>query len=243
MSVTAGSSTKLNAIKGVAAILEVTSQELTTLADKVFPKNLILKEPNGKFYLTDGKTALKSLTPMIDQVVTEAEKGALSKAFSTGSYIQAAGGVVVHGDDNKIADSSLHLVKDGKLDVATYLSDYLDATTGKVKLDALPDSVRAGVTYVKDIAARDTLGDEAKRGVVFVLDATGDNTVTKGAAMYAWDKAGSKWIKYAEVESLDIDVAAIECNYENVQKAGAVMYDHPLNVEALTATELAGFIA
>lgn len=242
MAVTAGSATKLNAIKGVAAILEVTTAEMTSLADKVFPKNLILKQPNGKFYLTDGTTKLSALTPIIDQVVTEAEKGALSKAFSTGSYLQAAGGVVVHGADNKIADSSLHLVKDGKLDVATYLDDYLDAETGKVKLDALPDSVRAGVTYVKDIAARDALGDEAKRGVVFVLDATGDATVTQGAAMYAWDSTNKAWIKYAEVESLDIDVAAIECNYENVQKAGAVMYDHPLSVQALTATELAGFI-
>jgi hypothetical protein len=237
MAVVAGSSTKLNSIKGVAAILEVTASELTALADKVFPKNLILKEPNGKFYLTDGTTKLSALTPIIDQVVTEAEKGALSAAFSTGSYVQAAGGVVVHGADGKISDDSLHLVKDGKLDVATYMADYIDAESGKVLLDALPDSVRAGITYVKDIAARDALGDEAKRGVVFVIDATGDSTVTKGAAMYAW--VDGAWQKYAEVESLDIDVAAIECNYENVQKAGAVMYDHTISVEAPTVTELA----
>lgn len=238
MAVVAGAAGKLNAIKGVSQILEVTVAEMTALADKVFPKNLILKEPNGKFYLTDGTTKLSALTPIIDQVVTEAEKGALAAAFSTGEYVQAAGGVVVHGADNKIADSSLHLVKDGKLDVATYLADYLDAETGKVKLDALPDSARAGITYVKDIAARDALGDEAKRGVVFVIDATGDSTVTKGAAMYAWIAEESKWEKYAEVESLDIDVEAIECNYTNVQKAGAVMYDHELSV-GMTVTELA----
>lgn len=236
MAVVAGAAGKLNAIKGVAAILEVTAAELVSLADKVFPKNLILKEPNGKFYLTDGVTKLSALTPMIDQVVTEAEKGALSAAFSTGAYVQAAGGVVVHGADGKISDDSLHLVKDGKLDVATYMADFIDAETGKVLLNALPDSVRAGITYVRDIAARDALGDEAKRGVVFVIDATGDETVTKGAAMYAW--VDNAWQKYAEVESLDIDVEAIECNYKNVEKAGAVMYDHEISV-GMTVTELA----
>ena len=56
-----------------------------------------------------------------------------------------------------------------------------------------------------------------------------------------WDEsAGSgagAWVKIAEVESLDIDVAAIRCDYTNVQAAGAVMYDHTVFLEAPTAAQ------
>ena len=96
MTVTVGSNTKLNTIKGVAKILSVTQAELTTLANKVLPSNLLVLEPDGKVYLTDGVKTLAQLPVLIDQVVTEAEKGALNAAFSTGSYVAAAGGVVVH---------------------------------------------------------------------------------------------------------------------------------------------------
>ena len=240
MTVTVGSNTKLNTIKGVAKILSVTASELTSLASKVLPSNLLVLEPDGKVYLTDGVKTLAQLPVLIDQVVTEAEKGALNAAFSTGSYVAAAGGVVVHGANGKIDDGSLNLVANGKLK-NEYLADLTDAN-GVVLVDKLPTQVRANVKYVADITARDALTGDALTGLVFVIDATADATVDSGAAMYAWDatlnsNAGG-WVKIAEHESLDIDVPDIECSYDNIVREGGVVYDHTLLVEAPTATDL-----
>ena len=244
MPVTPGAAGKLNTIKGISKIINTSSAEETTLASKVFPAGLIVKKSDGKIYVTDGVTTLADLPPRVDQVVDSAEKGALSAAFSTGSYVIAANGVVVHDGTGKINDDSLNLVDNGKL-VESYLSEYIDQTTHKVLLSALPDTVRAGVTYVADITARDALSAEQKKSLAFVIDATADTTVTQGSAMYAWDASQNSgsgaWVKIAEVESLDIDVAAIECSYTNMQAGGAVMYDHELEI-GMTATELGALL-
>ena len=244
MPVTPGAAGKLNTIKGISKIITTSSAEETTLASKVFPADLIVKKSDGKIYVTDGVTTLADLPPRVDQVVDSAEKGALSAAFSTGSYVIAANGVVVHDGTGKINDDSLNLVSNGKL-VESYLSEYIDQTTHKVLLSALPDTVRAGVTYVADITARDALSAEQKKSLAFVIDATADTTVTQGSAMYAWDASQNSgagvWVKIAEVESLDIDVAAIECSYTNMQAGGAVMYDHELEI-GMTATELGALL-
>ena len=244
MPVTPGAAGKLNTIKGISKIITTSSAEESTLASKVFPAGLIVKKSDGKIYVTDGVTTLADLPPRVDQVVDSAEKGALSAAFSTGSYVIAANGVVVHDGTGKINDDSLNLVNNGKL-VESYLSEYIDQTTHKVLLSALPDTVRAGVTYVADITARDALSAEQKKSLAFVIDATADTTVTQGSAMYAWDASQNSgsgaWVKIAEVESLDIDVAAIECSYTNMQAGGAVMYDHELEI-GMTATELGALL-
>lgn len=234
MAVTPGSKSKLNTVKGVSAILSITDAEKTALSTKVLPANILVKEDDGKVYLTDGTSAISGLKVLVDQVLTTAEKTALNAAFSTGSYVAAAGGVVVHDTNGKIADSSLNVVADGKI-VPSYLSDYI-GSDGKVLVEALPDTARAGVKYVATYADLNSLSDEEKKALVFVIDATGDVTVTKGSAMYVWQN--DAWLKIAETESLDIDVDAIKCDYDNVQATGAVMYDHPVFVEAPTATEL-----
>lgn len=234
MAVTPGSKSKLNTVKGVSAILSITDAEKTALSTKVLPANILVKEDDGKVYLTDGTNAISGLKVLVDQVLTTAEKTALNAAFSTGSYVAAAGGVVVHDTNGKIADSSLNVVDNGKI-VPSYLSDYI-GPDGKVLVEALPDTARAGVKYVATYADLANLTDEEKKALVFVIDATGDVTVTKGSAMYVWQN--DAWLKIAETESLDIDVDAIKCDYDNVQAAGAVMYDHPVFVEAPTATEL-----
>lgn len=234
MAVTPGSKSKLNTVKGVSAILSITAAEKTALSTKVLPANILVKEDDGKVYLTDGTATISGLKVLVDQVLTTAEKTALNAAFSTGSYVAAAGGVVVHDTNGKIADSSLNVVADGKI-VPSYLSDYI-GSDGKVLVEALPDTARAGVKYVATYADLNTLSAEEKRALAFVIDATGDATVTKGSAMYVWQN--DAWLKIAETESLDIDVDAIKCDYDNVQATGAVMYDHPVFVEAPTATEL-----
>jgi len=240
MPITPGSSSKLNTVRGVSALLVTTSSEEVSLATKVLPANILVKKSDGKVYLTDGTATLDDIPVLIDQVLTVAEKTALSTAFSTGTYVAAADGVVVHDANGKIDDGSLNVVDNGKI-VESYLSDYIDPDTHKVLLSALPDTVRAGVTYVADIDARDELSDEQKKSLAFVIDATDDPTVTQGAAMYGWDESSGAWVKIAEVESLDIDVAAIQCDYTNVQAAGAVMYDHPLLIDPPSATDFVSY--
>jgi len=244
MPVTPGSSSKLNTVRGVSALLVTTSAEETSLATKVLPANILVKKSDGKVYLTDGTATLANIPVLVDQVLTSAEKTALSTALGTGTYVAAAGGVVVHDANGKIDDGSLNVVSSGKI-VESYLSDYIDQTTHKVLLSALPDTVRAGVTYVADITARDALSAEQKKSLAFVIDATGDPTVTRGAAMYGWDETANSnagaWVKIAEVESLDIDVSAIECSYTNAEAAGAVMYDHPLLIDPPTVTDFVGY--
>ena len=244
MPVTPGSSSKLNTVRGVSAMLVTTAAEEISLATKVLPANILVKKSDDKIYITDGIKTLANIDPLTDQVLTATEKTALSTALGTGTYVAAAGGVVVHDANGKIDDGSLNVVDNGKL-VESYLSEYIDQTTHKVLLSALPDTVRAGVTYVADITARDALSAEQKKSLAFVIDATADTTVTQGSAMYAWDATKNSgtgdWVKIAEVESLDIDVNAIECSYTNMQAGGAVMYDHELEI-GMTATELGALL-
>jgi len=240
MSVTPGAAGKLNTIKGISKIITTNAEEELTLADKVFPAGLIFKRDDGKIYITDGTTKLSDLTPRVDQIVDAAEKAALSAAFSTGSYVAAANGVVVHNSSGKINDGSLNLVENGKL-VESYLSKYIE--NGMIKLDVLPETVRASINYVANYSDLSKLNDEQKKALAFVIDATDDPSggVKSGAAMYVFQSSDSTWLKIAEHESLDIDVGAIECNYANMQAAGGVMYDHELDI-SMTATELAALV-
>lgn len=67
--------------------------------------------------------------------------------------------------------------------------------------------------FVPDIAGRDALTADQRNGLIIVLDATGDPTVTdpaKKQAGYVWDaslNAGAGgWTKLFEQESMDIDL-------------------------------------
>jgi hypothetical protein len=72
-------------------------------------------------------------------------------------------------------------------------------------IDAAVAGVQAGIEIVNDIAARDAL-TLTNGKYVLVLDATGDATVTSGAASYVWRAATSQWIKLTEYESLDMTI-------------------------------------
>lgn len=79
-------------------------------------------------------------------------------------------------------------------------------------LASLPSS-GAPVLFAADIAARDALEPGLTEAVfVLVEDATGDPTVTTGAALYAWNPATTAWLKVAEYESMDVQLtwAAIQ---------------------------------
>lgn len=61
------------------------------------------------------------------------------------------------------------------------------------------------LTIVNTIAARDALLPLTTTKWVYVIDATGDATVTSGGATYLYDPSGAgTWIKAAEAESLDL---------------------------------------
>lgn len=62
-----------------------------------------------------------------------------------------------------------------------------------------------GVQIVADIAARNAL-TPTNGQLVYVLNATGDPTVSSGAASYLWQQATSQWIKLTEFESMDVVV-------------------------------------
>ena len=223
-----GSATKLNELAGFALTVPVSVQDETDHANVVFDDGMVLKTSTGKILFADGVKTLAQLlaAPAIDTAIaplTATERGYITNAG-------AANGFIVADADNKLP--------------VDYLSRYIDTTTGKVLLSALPDSARAGVTYVANITARDALANdsEAKRGVVFVVDASDDPTVDSGAAMYAWvddpENAGQKkWQKYAEVEGLDqnIDDLVTEDLLEN---KGAVLYKHTVVLKSPTLSQI-----
>lgn len=64
-------------------------------------------------------------------------------------------------------------------------------------------SALSQMEVVANIAARNALNPTANI-VVLVLDATGDATVSSGAATYVYRLSTTSWIKISEAESLDI---------------------------------------
>jgi hypothetical protein len=63
------------------------------------------------------------------------------------------------------------------------------------------------IKVVTSIDERNNInGDELYEGMlVFVVDATADNTVDRGSATYIW--ANEVWIKVSEIESMDVDTS------------------------------------
>lgn len=242
MAVTPGSASKVNVLAGISRIMSITETErLGTYKNRVLDKGILLVNDKDEIFLTNGADALGKLAPRVDQLLIGREKQALLKTFSAddGTYKATEGGFLM-------------LLENGQMDEASLPKDFM--VDGKVNIEKLPDAVRAKISYFANIKARDAANDEQKKGLAFVIDATDDKTVTAGAAMYAWtdiedpnsttDPKGTikGWLKIAEVESLDLDVDAIKASYENVQAAGAVMYDHTVVLTAPTMADYAALL-
>lgn len=75
------------------------------------------------------------------------------------------------------------------------------------------NSSGGGIQIVADIAARNAL-TPVNGQLVYVLNATGDPTVAKGAASYIWKADTAEWIKLTELESMDVIV-----QWSNIQGA------------------------
>ena len=252
MSVTPGSSTKLNHLTGVVCLTNLTNAEKTSLAEKVLKANILIVDEDRKIYLTDGVKKISELTPVVDTTIaplTNAMREALNKTFSgdSGVYKATEGGFVVLGANGgdghpKIADVQLNLVDASGHLVATYLQDVLTDSNGIIKLEKLPSQMRQHMVFVDNYAALAGLTPEQKLNMVWVIDASDDPSgkVESGWAIYVWNiedgVAQGEPIKAMEGEGLDIDFDAIASTYENIQKAGAVMYDHPLQMDAPSLT-------
>lgn len=61
------------------------------------------------------------------------------------------------------------------------------------------------IEVVADITARNAL-NPTKNISCFVINATGDGTVTAGSAWYVWNNGTTTWIKVSEFESLDLSL-------------------------------------
>lgn len=102
---------------------------------------------------------------------------------------------------------------------ADYLEIYVTDATGtatrksltRPQVQAMIDAAVAlasggGTIIVDNIAARNALTpDNAQR--VYVVDASGDSTVTSGGAEYIWRASSAVWIKLSEAESQDLVLA------------------------------------
>ncbi len=112
-----------------------------------------------------------------------------------------------------IADS-LYFVSNG-----TIAESYLTDSSGTAKSIGNSTMINSLITaqvasaianynamdIVANITARNALvATENRNVIVLVTDATGDATVTSGAALYAFNNSTDSWIKVSEYESLDV---------------------------------------
>lgn len=78
---------------------------------------------------------------------------------------------------------------------------------------ALATAAANPITVVANIAARDTaIASETNNNLYLVTDATGDVTVSSGAALYVYNHANTTTTKIAEYEGMDVQLtwAAIQ---------------------------------
>jgi hypothetical protein len=108
-----------------------------------------------------------------------------------------------------LAPDSVYFVANG-----TYAETYVTDNAGVAKSvgnSAMINQLIAAqlasyntIDIVPNIAARNALNTRDYNFIVLVVDATGDSTVTTGAALYAFQNSDNTFIKLSEYESLDV---------------------------------------
>lgn len=210
----------LTRLSGIVSIVSLTVATENQYANAVLPEGILVKKSDGVIYRTDGTHAIRDLIPVADQVLTNVEKIALSNAFSTGSYVIAPGGVVVHGSNGKINDSSLNIVASGKIK-SSYLSDFV--SNGMIKYAVLPEDVKTSFIVVNTYRDLLNLSAEDRKKLIVVIDSSGDPAnSSSGNSIYYYHNGSWQNV---------IMVANASVTYENVQAVSGVMYDHPLHLK------------
>lgn len=114
-----------------------------------------------------------------------------------------------------LAAETIYLVKTGtELTLTVTGNDGAVVATTVSKADvntAISTAIGAlgmsnSVEFAADIDARDAM-TLTKSTFVYVADATIDETVSAGAAMYLYDLANTTWHKVTEYESLDLELS------------------------------------
>lgn len=108
-----------------------------------------------------------------------------------------------------VSDTNAKLYATTTAGVAVEVFD--DALVASMISDAISSATNLAINYVADIAARDAL-TIAANAMVYVADATGDNTVTSGGALYFYNSATDAFVKVAEYESMDVVL-----DWDNIQ--------------------------
>jgi len=105
----------------------------------------------------------------------------------------------------------------------------LDGSNVEVEIAAIKAAIagQTGCQVLNTITERDALTSMNPGDQVWVLDATGDSTVTSGAAKYLYVSAETGWVKTGEAESLDVVVQWEKVQgTEEVQAAMAKAHEH-----------------
>lgn len=131
-----------------------------------------------------------------------------------------------------LAANTMYLVPDGAngLQLTVTNSDGTAAKSTKTNSDiqsmintAIINETSSIPVYAADITARDAL-TLTKNGFVLVADATADNTVTAGAALYFYDATGEAFIKVSEFESMDVTIPNAQILTDLSDVGGALYY-------------------
>lgn len=145
-----------------------------------------------------------------------------------------------------LAANTIYLVADGatglQVVVTGATAEVVKSTLTTAQIQSMISSSIASDAgaipqYVADIAARDAL-TLTKNSMVLVGDATGDETVGAGAALYFYDQAADNFIKVAEYESMDLVIPNMDILSDLSDIGGKLGYKGALvsNVEH-TASE------
>ena len=71
MTVSIGSNNKLNSIAGVAKVLQLTNSEKISLANKVLPSNILVRDDAGVLYMSDGVHPISALSPVVPTKISD----------------------------------------------------------------------------------------------------------------------------------------------------------------------------
>ena len=87
MTVSIGSSTKLNSIAGVSQVLQLTNSEKISLANKILPPNILVRDDAGVLYMTDGINPVSALKPIEASASYDSDGNSIIDTYATKSEL------------------------------------------------------------------------------------------------------------------------------------------------------------
>ena len=201
MTVSIGSSTKLNSIAGVSQVLQLTNSEKISLANKILPPNILVRDDAGVLYMTDGINPVSALEPIealasydsngnniIDTYATKSELGGKADSVDLTNHTDNTDIHVTANDksnwnakqdaltiETSLNKNSTNLLTNGT--IATALEDKLDATGVAASATKLETSRNINGTSFNGTSAITTAKWGTSRTVT-VTDSTSTHSTT-----------------------------------------------------------------